>query len=433
MNYEEMLKQQDGVAQHKEVLPLGTFYKKLIDGKYRNVVELKPELADSLVFCDGLRHDQQLAAGLKSPYQLRYELHEDSGGIYEMELQPGNYQTLAQLLESNPAIVAERGFVDNFISNLIDITEQLHEKGVYHLCYAPQTIFVRKGERSPLLLCHGSSFKAMKDWNKMYVGYEECVAPETLAGEDVDERADVYALGRLIETIFSSGSIPYEYKGLVKKATQEEPMKRYSSLSEMRSAMSAKKNTKRSLFLLLAACLVVGLAVWAYFDLIPESSNVEFIDSTGAKPASDPFAETYDDPLVNDQDEYMDPEIAMYLDSIGLEEMTEEEVRQLSDSINTRNELLKIFRRRFTQKANTSIDKLYSNDQMGSSESDFLAHSGEVMSELMEYAKQLSEDTGLPLEEAQQVASQIISHLQAEKQQNVTHFGTMTQSGEDSE
>ena len=194
MNYEEMLNAQEGVAQQQATLPLGIFYRKQIDKKYRHVVELKPWLADSPVFCDSLRRDQQLALSLKNPHQLRYELHEDSGGIYELEFQPGNYQTLAQLLSTNPAVVAEKNFIDETLAQLMDLTEQLHEQGVYHLCYAPQTVFVRKGDDSPLLLCHGSTLLGVKDQSRFYEGFEADVAPEVLAGEQPTVEKFAYQL-----------------------------------------------------------------------------------------------------------------------------------------------------------------------------------------------------------------------------------------------
>ena len=127
MNFEEMLNAQDGVALRREPMPFGAFYRKQIDRKYRYVVDLRADLTDSIVFTEGLKRDQQSVSTIDNKQQLRYELHEDSGGIYEMELQPGNYQTLAQLLDSQPAIVAERNFVSNMLNDVMDFTEQLHE------------------------------------------------------------------------------------------------------------------------------------------------------------------------------------------------------------------------------------------------------------------------------------------------------------------
>ena len=113
MNFEEMLNAQEGLVPKREKLPFGDFYRKQIDGKYRFVVELKSSLTDSIVFCEALKKEQQWSQKQRDK-QLHYELHEDSGGIYELGLEPGSYQTLSQLLFENPAVFTKR-FISLFI------------------------------------------------------------------------------------------------------------------------------------------------------------------------------------------------------------------------------------------------------------------------------------------------------------------------------
>lgn len=421
MNYEEMLNAQDGVAQHKEQLPLGTFYKKQKEGKYRNVIELKAELTDSLVFCEAIKNDQRTALTIGNAHQLKYELHEDSGGIYELELEPGNYVTLAQQLASNPATVAQKGFINDTVNALFELTSQLHERGIFHLCYAPETIFMRKGNSSPLLLCHGSSFLGMKNQAALYAGFEKYVAPEVLSGEGADERSDVYALGRFLESLLESSSIPYEYKGVIKKSTADNPDKRYSTIAAMKEALSAKRNSRRSMIMLIAACVVVGLLVWGYFDLLPKSSNVEFIDNPKNE---DPFLKEYDDTLVNDQPEYLDPEIAAYMDSIDLSNMSDADFHNLADSVKNYMKVEEIFRKRFQKAANGKFATLYSQDNMSGSESDFVGHSQKTIDELMDYASKLAEETGLPKEQANSMASQIITEIQVKNREDKSNVNS---------
>jgi len=426
MNYEEMLRAQENAGGVREAMPLGQFCRKQVERKYKNVVELKPELTDSLVFAECLRRDQQACLAVKEAHQLCYELHEDSGGIYELELQSGNYQPLSMMLNENPAVVAERGFMDKLVEGLMDVLEKLHEAGVYHLCFAPQTVLMRKSDNSPMLLCHGSSFLSMKDQEKLYAGFEETLAPEVLEGGTVDGRSDIYGLGRLLELLNVSGKLSYEYKGVVKKATAEEPDKRYSSIAEMRQALNKRRGMRRTLLLTVAASLVVALGVFLFFDLMPEASSVEFVDDNGLVQKADPFSEEFDEPFVDDQEEYMDPEIEMYMDSIGMEEMTDEEFHALADSVQQYARVEEIFRRRFEQQASSKLNKLYSGGNLGSSESDFIAHSQTVMQELMDYASQLSQQTGLPADQANSLASQIISRMQAQMQSGVQRYGSMT-------
>ena len=53
------------------------------------------------------------------------------------------------------------------------------------------------------------------------------------------------------------------------------------------------------------------------------------------------------------------------------------------------------------------------------------------MDELYDYAGELSQQTGLGIDDANNMASQIISKLQTELQQNVKRSGTMTQPQEE--
>ena len=50
MNYEELVNSQESMAARREPMPFGFFYRKQIDRKYRYVVELRPDLTDSLFF-----------------------------------------------------------------------------------------------------------------------------------------------------------------------------------------------------------------------------------------------------------------------------------------------------------------------------------------------------------------------------------------------
>lgn len=423
MNYEEMLNAREGVATHRETLPWGTFYKKQIDGKYRHVVGLRPELADDLHFCDGLRRDQQTSRKLGGSYQLAFEMHEDSSGVYEIELPRGNYQLLSDVLENDPAIVAKKGFVDNVTEALLLAAEEMNDQGIHHLCFAPQTIFLRRNDSHPMLLCHGSSFYDYQDSKGLYRGFEDTVAPEVLNGEAADERSDVYALAVFMEKLYEKGSMPIEYKKVVAKAKSEDPDKRYATVSEMHSALNSRRSTKKSIIMMLAACAIVGLVVLVYLDIVPETNNIEFIDTNGTKPKADPFSEEYDTEYTDDQDPYLDPDIAVYIDSI--EPMTDEEVKMYADSLNAMKKVEGIFNKRFTTVARNKLTPLYSSDQMGSSESDYYAKSSRVIEELYDYADKLSNEAGMPTDYGKNLASQIISNLQAELSQNRTNYGAM--------
>ena len=431
MNYEEMLNARESTESRKEQMLLGNFYRKRIEGKYRNVIELRPELADSLVFCDGLRQDQMANKSMRDSFQLHYNLNEDSSGIFEIEVQElGNFQTLSQLLADNPAVVTEKGFLDDTIGALMDAAEKLHSNGIFHLCFSPKEIFMRKGDRNPMLLCHGSSFRNMRDQAILYRGYEDMVAPEVLSDQSVDHRSDIYALGCFIKKLYENGDMPIEYKQIVKKATAEDPAQRYQSIAEMAKALSSKKSFKRSMILLGAAVAVVLLCIFMFFDLMPQSSNVEFIDDTGLRNV-DHYAEDIldTDTFTYDPTEYLDPDQQEYLDSLGT--MSEDELNALLDSIGPIANAEEMFRRQFTPQVERAMAELYSQQQMGSSQNSFIAHSQQTIDQLMATARELGERCDMSEDKSAELADQIIAHVQAERQRQVTRYGSMTQSSEE--
>ena len=203
MNYEEMLNARENAGGKGTDVLIGVMRQTQVEQKYRYVVTLKPMLADNSAFRDALERDHSWSMKHAGQHQLQYELGEDN----TLLLETGTYQTLAQLLDANPAVVATQGFVDELIGQLMNYAAKLHADGIYQLCFAPQNIFLRKGSTTPMVLTHGSFYTELKDRKSLYDGCEQFVAPEVLAGEKPTEASDVYSLGKLIEYLFDKGGM----------------------------------------------------------------------------------------------------------------------------------------------------------------------------------------------------------------------------------
>ena len=404
MNYEEMLEKRDGVAMHHEEMPLGTFYKKLIDKKYRNVVGLRPDLSDSMLFCDGLRKDAEFTDGFHYNNQLHFSILSDSNGIYELELEKGNYTSFMQVLGSNPALVARGGYIEEVFAQLAKLLDQLHERNVFACCLAPQTIFARKSDNMPLLLLHGSFFK---DKKTLFKGFEEFVAPEVLDDAEPDERSDVYALGKFIQWALKDVGIPYEYKKALDKATSADPLERQSTPDDLLNAIKRRSSLKRTV-LVFAATLVVALVLAGiYFEAVPEPVDVEFVNPTGTHD-EDPF----------DDAELIDEELSGGSNDTTV--MTDEE-RQEMAALQAKNE--EIFKRQFTREAERVLSKIYSADNMNSSQQAFIATSNTLMDDLMKRRDELAGKSGLPADKANHIASQIIGSIRDQKQKQLKTYG----------
>lgn len=402
MNFEEIINARES-SMHREKMPIGEFYRKQIDGKYHYVVDLKPALIDSIVFCEAMKADVEWSAKRMDKQQLHGELHGDSNGIYEIELETGNFQTLANLLSTNPAIVAQKGFIDSVFNSLAEYLDSLHAEGIYQLCLAPESVFVRKGSNVPMLLTHGSFYQNVNDLNQLYGDYESFVAPEVMAHEEVDERSDVYALGRLIEFLFEQAEIPYEYKMMLKKATAQNPAERFQTLAEMKSALEGKRNARRMIFTFIACVAIALLAVWVYIDIMPEASTVEFVEPAPKTNTDDPFAS------------YFDPEMEMLLDGDSIPMTDQERMYQKKAE--------EIFRKRYAQEADRILSDIYNNDRMNGTEKNYRAGSQTMVEELIKMQTQMGEEAGLSEEEAGRIGQEIVDQLTKQKQEQVTRKG----------
>lgn len=401
MNFEELLNVQEGQNPHRVSTPLGSYYRRQVDGKFRYVIELRSDLTDSIVFCEALKQEQQWSVRQRGKQQLHYELHQDDSGVLsEVEIEQGQFLTLSSLLEQRPAAVAGKDFVDNIVMPLIDYVSMLNDEGVYHLCFAPNNIFLRKTDNHPYLLSHGSFYKGMTDQKALFAGVEEYVAPEVFAGQEATERSDVYSLGKLIAFLYEQGSMPYEYKQAVKKATADDPQKRYKSLNEMGKAISQKRSMRRSAMLMTASVLVSLLAVYIYVDMLPEvTNNIEFVE---------PAKQQTNDLFSSDE---LEEDTAFLADTIDL---SDEALMQKAEMI---------YRKRYQKAADEILSKVYNSKHMGSSEKTFMANSQSMAEELLKVQKELAGEAGLPDGLAGRIGHEIVEQLTQQKQKGLSRNG----------
>lgn len=411
MNYEELLGSRDARKTNKVRLPYGYFYKRLIDGKYSNFVEFHDELADNIVFGDCINREFEELSKIHNKYQLHYTPNEGEDGVYAIAVEPGNYITFEQLLNDTPSVVAREDFIDSTIRNLVDITTELNNEGIQHICFAPSCLLVRKSDGDVRLLCHGSSFNRLQMADVLYDGLEDYVAPEVMAGQLSTDRSDVYSLAKFIAYLYDSSGMPYELKKVVEKATSENPEDRYASVSEMYHKMKNRRSFRRTALMAVAALVVALVALYMYIDLLPSTEPVEFV-----KPVDEPVS---DDLL----DEGFDPmtELGPDADSATIARALQDYMMNDSDRVDEKKvreydaKAEQIFRKKYTREAEIILSKIYNNERMNNSEKNFMASSQEVMEELVKKQIELSQNSPISQETAQRIASEIIEQITEKK------------------
>ena len=401
MNYEELLASRSDGKLNKTQLPIGEYYRMQVDGKYRGVVDINQELNDSIVFSEALKAECAQNRTLAHRYQLHFTPAGEGSDTTQLEVETGVFLSLEQLLSDTPAAIAEKEFFVNLLQNLVEVTSYLHEKGIWHICYSPKTVFIRKGDRAAMLLSHGSFYLGMNDQAAFYGGDASYVAPEVLAHGTIDSRCDVYSLGKLMETLLARMGMPLEYKKIVKKAISEKPEDRYASPEELLKAVQRNRNTYKSVLMFAAAVVIALVCVGLFFDSMPESTQVEFVK---------PVPRQATDDLIDDG---FSPEELGVTNADSIQDEDYEARR------NFQAKAEQIFRKKYEIEADRILSKIYNKDYMSNSEKKFLSESQSTIDELMKMQQKLGEEADLTPERSQLIATEIIDRITEKKKREM--------------
>ena len=422
MNYEELIETRDARKTTKVRLPYGYFYKRQIEGKYSNFVEFHDEVADNIYFVKSVKSEYEALSSIDQRAQLHYIPNEGDDGIYAIAVEVGNYQTVEQVLNDDPSIVARGEFIKQTLRELMEFTSYLNDQGIYHVCFAPSNILLRKNDLAVRLLNHGSFYTKL-DQDVLYDGVEDFVAPEVFRGDPIDARTDVYSLGKFVSYIYDSSGLPLELKKVVEKATALDPENRFESVEAMRSMMVNLSNARRTGTMAVVAIAIAAAIVGLFFYLLPSPEVVEYV-----KPVDEPIP----DEMVEE-----DPEMLLGIgadaDSATIARIVELQ-KQRKDSLgmspgkmreyNAKAEA--IFRKQFTKAADAIISDVYNNNQMNASEQNFNAKSKIMTERLSKLQDELSKSTTLSRDRASGIASQVIEQLTEKKKAEMEkdYYGT---------
>ena len=409
MNFEQII--EDTLKTTRIRTPYGYFYKRLIDRRFTNFVELHDELADNMFFAKGLEAELQAMSKITDRHQIHFTPNDGDEGLFALAVEVGYFLTIGQLISEDPAVVAQNDFLDRTVRELFKFVIKLNEQGIYHLCFSPNNVFIRRGDMMVALLNHGS-FYMKTDPDILYQDETDAafVAPEVMKCGIADDRSEVYSLGKFLFWLYQSSGIPVALRPIIAKATKLEPEKRYASVEAMYKS-NTLFSTLRHTTILGGAALSIALVILGIFMyMLPSPDAIEYV-----KPVTEPIPnEMVDDELFLG--------IGTDLDSATIAHIvTAEKRRRDSMDIDEREmraynaKAEAIFRKQFTKVANEILDKVYTDDKMSMSEKEFMVRSKAMTEELTKTEQELAKSSSLSYVRSHQIASEIIDQLTDKK------------------
>lgn len=218
-------------------------YRVKLYGKLHFLKRLKPEYVNDIRYQEAFRKEFETGYRLEHPNLVRYISLSDEGIL--MEYVDG--ETLTQRLASHPEFFNKKN-TEKLLRQLFDAIGYLHTHQVLHLDLKPDNIMLtRIGNDVKLVdlgFCYTDTFVDTQGRTDRFA------APEQLTGDNVDERTDIYALGRIIELLPEHDI----YNKVIARCTASDKHDRFQSIDELSRTLKKRSSFIRYfLFLLLLA------------------------------------------------------------------------------------------------------------------------------------------------------------------------------------
>ncbi len=402
MNYEELLAAKVGGKLNLSQIPIGEFYRAKMDNKYQSMVDIRQSLTDNIAFCEALKRECEENITIVDKHQLHFTPFKQQDDIVRLDIaETGQYMSYAEMLNETPAVVAQQKFLYNVLEGLVSITTLLHKKGIRHICYSPKTVFARKGDYAPLLLSHGSYYLSLNNQEEFYGEDAQYVAPEVLQHGTIDDRCDVYSIGKFIQSLGAFSEMPIEYRRAMKKATSESPEDRYNTPEELLKAVCKGHQYIRTAWTVVGSIIAAVILTGIYFEMFPETSPVEFVKPVPRQPTDD---------LLDDGFDPAELGVTNSGDSLVFDEASARDYNAKAEEI---------FRKKYTEEAERILSKIYNKEYMSNAEKKFTAESQSTIDELMKSQAKLGEDAGLTPERSQLIATEIIDRITDKKKKEM--------------
>ena len=231
-------------------------YRVKLYGKLHFVKRLKPQYANDIRYREALRKEFETGFGLEHPHLVRYIALDGDSLIIEHV----DGETLESLLTSNTTYFTQRKNTNRLLLQLLDAVRYLHSHQILHLDLKPENIMLTHINHDVKIIdlgcCRTDSFDDTQGHTVTYA------APEQISGGDVDERTDIYAIGKIMEKLPNH----YIYNKVISRCTALDKHKRYQSADELMADLKPSHHILPLVIGVALSALVLGMSYFAYFN-----------------------------------------------------------------------------------------------------------------------------------------------------------------------
>jgi len=232
-----------------------------IYGKLHFLKRLKPQYAGDIRYQEALRKEFETGYRLEHPNIVRYISFSDDSIL--MEYVDG--ETLSQRLSGHPDYFESKENIRKFLRQLLEAVGYLHAHQILHLDLKPDNILLTRINNDVKLIdlgyCYADTFVDTQGYTSGFA------APEQLSGGRVDERTDIYAIGKIMELLPDH----HIYNKVIRKCTAQLPENRYQSIADLQKVLFPKRKPWQ--WALLALFLVVTFLGYLLFAIHESPSS----------------------------------------------------------------------------------------------------------------------------------------------------------------
>lgn len=228
------------------------------NGKKVIVKALKQEFANDAACKASLRQEYETTSMLDNKYirkALDYVTIEGLGDCVIFEYIEG--KSLAEHVRVGT--LSEKQ-VKSVLSEVCEALYYLHRNGIVHCNLNPDNIMVTAADCRVKLIDLGIPETKQDADRELLIKEMEFVAPEIIKGEDIDSRADIYSIGKIMEFI-GERNISKQFGAVATHCTQFSKEQRFDSISDVRSAITKGHSFVKLIIVAVVLAILAGLAV----------------------------------------------------------------------------------------------------------------------------------------------------------------------------